>query len=498
MNDNGDIQPFLDLIEKRYGLIFRKDRTSHVQEVIQQCMADCQIVCRADYLALIQSQEDKFLKLIDLLTVNETYFFREQAHFDIVSRHILAQPIHTGCGKPVFRLLSAGCSSGEEAYSLAMTLLDLPGAGIHWDFSVTGIDVDLSAIDRARAGSYGPYSFRGCSDEQRSRFFLPAGDGKFQVRQAVKDKVDFAVVNLCTSAYPDFMRSMDVIFYRNVSIYFSAYWQQELFHRLAGLLNEGGLLLVSSIEMMNYYAKSLQLVNAGSHFYYQKQSAMAKEGLPAKEASVKVRSRSALERARSTGQAMPSRSPKQLTVPRQRSESAAEKGDRPWSFDEALQLAEAKKYNDALLFLDGFIVANPTHSQAYNLKANILLNLQQTDLAKELCSKVLTWDAFSLEAYLLLGMAARSNGQVNEAQMRFKEAVYLQPNCWLAHFHMAELFQLSKEFVLARREYEITINILNGGHWGKHGLTYFPTVFQADHFIRLCRHNLQKLAEGTV
>lgn len=496
MIDIGDIKPFLELIEKRYGLVFREDRTPHIQEMIRQSMAACQVTGGADYLALIQSREERFLDLIDLLTVNETYFFRESAHFDIAARHIVAQPLQVGPDKPFFRLLSAGCSSGEEAYSLAMTLMELPGAGIQWDFSVLGIDVDLTTIERARAGYYGSYSFRGCSDEQRNQFFLPTGDGKFRVKQAVREKVDFAVVNLCADTYPECMSNMDIVFYRNVSIYFSTYWQQELFRRLANLLKESGLLFVSSTEMLNYHAPAMQLRNTGAYFYYQKQSDVTAAGRIASVTPVKRKPAAAIAR-KDLRSIADTHLAKQQPVPVRNPGPPALQPARVWSFEEALQLAQAKKYPEALLYLDGLIATRPAHSQAYNLKANILLNQQQAGLAKELCTKVLTWDAFSLEAYLLLGMAARSEGQVNEALIRFKEAVYLQPNCWLAHFHMAELFQQRKEMGLARREYEITINILSGGFLESHGLTYFPTVFQADHFIRLCRYNLQKLAEAT-
>ncbi|WP_378956192.1 CheR family methyltransferase [Pelosinus sp. sgz500959] len=495
--NNLDIEPFRYIISTQYGMVFREERNHDIREAIKKRMMALHMENTTEYLTLIKSQEEEFLLLIGLLTVNETYFFRESAHLDVLSKHLKRRLTLSHGKKPIFRLLSAGCSTGEEVYSLAMTLLQIPGAGQEWDFHVLGVDVDVSAVEKARSGVFGPYSFRACPEDLRLRYFESAAGGKFRINDVVREKVEFAVVNLCTPIYPASMEKMDIIFYRNVSIYFSKEWQQELFSRLAELLNADGLLFVSSTEMLNYNTNSLNVVNTNSAFYYKKQSSMHTNEQhkipPMSSTGRRSLSPPAISQRnhvnKTTGQ-MSEAPPKKYSFG-----VANTTAHHLHKFDHALEMAQAKQYEKALIVLEEIIMADPSFSKGYCLQASILLNQQKAGLAMDICLKVLSLDSFCLEAYLLLGMAARMEGQAHEALRRFKEAVYLQSDCWLAHFYMAEIFQSRQEMLLARREYEITEKILSQGTIEKHGLTFFPIAFQTDQFIQLCQHHLKKLDE---
>jgi len=503
-----EIEPFRHIISRKYGMIFRSERNNDIREAIRKRMTVHHMENSPDYLRLIQFREEEFLLLIGLLTINETYFFRESTHLDVISKYLAEQLRGNQRSKPVFRLLSAGCSTGEEVYSLAMTLLEIPGAGLEWDFRVFGVDVDISAIEKARAGVFGPYSFRVCPEEFRMRYFESTTNGKVRISSAVREKVEFAEVNLCAPVYPAVMEKMDIIFYRNVSIYFSKEWQQELFRRLAGLLDDGGLLFVSSTELLNYNASLLTLVNNNSVFYYKKHSTMQADDQhknpPPSITSAKpiVTPRTPWQNPTFKAADPMSQRPKgeksmEVLGTSETKELINRGMGSSRNFDEALEMAWAKQYEDALMLLEELISADPSFVKAYNLQASILLNQQKTVSAMDICLKVLSLDSFCLEAYLLLGMAARIEGQTQEALRRFKEAVYLQPDCWLAHFYMGDIFHLRQEMALAQREYEITEKILRQGDIEKHGLTFFPIAFQADHFIQLCQHYLKKMDETT-
>ncbi len=483
------LEPFLSLIRERYGMIFQGERGNDIKEAIRARMAACGVSKAAEYLAYIRLKEDEFLSFIGLLTVNETYFFREPAQLDVLARHLTDRLRHH-TDKPVFRLLSAGCSTGEEAYSLAIKLLEIPGAGETWDFSVVGVDVDVNAIEKARNGIFGEYSFRTFPEEKRLHYFDRTTNGHFSIKAAVKEKVAFAVVNLCAPLYPATMERMDVIFFRNVAIYFSKERRCELFNRLSGLLAEGGLMFVSSTEILNYNSGPLKLGKENSTFFYRKQGVVYDELQKATPAPLRRRRLATVPSSQNSNM----RSVKVAIASKEmqvKQESMA--ADYGPNFEGALELAGAKQYNEALAMLEKLIAVEPVCLKAYGLKASILLNQQKTAAVKDICIKALKIDEFFLEAYLLIGMAAKLEGHNDEAVQRFKEAVYLKPDCWLAHFYMAEIFQLRQEVSLARREYEITMNLLGQGNIEKHGLTFFPIAFQAAQFIQLCHYNLKKL-----
>lgn len=181
MIDYLPLEPFLSLIRERYGLIFQGERGNDIKEAIRARMAACGVSNAAEYLAYIRLKEDEFLSFIGLLTINETYFFREPAQLDVLAKQLTDRLSHR-TDKPVFRLLSAGCSTGEEAYSLAIKLLEIPGVGETWDFQVVGVDVDVNAIDKARTGIFGEYSFRAFPEEKRLRYFDRTANGHFGIK----------------------------------------------------------------------------------------------------------------------------------------------------------------------------------------------------------------------------------------------------------------------------------------------------------------------------
>ncbi|TWH45466.1 protein-glutamate O-methyltransferase CheR [Sporomusa sp. KB1] len=503
-----DLEKLSLLINQRYGLEFRQQRLKPLQEALQERMEVCKISTIDEYLQLVQQQEEELLLLINLLTVHETYFFREPTHLSIMSKQAIPRLIKNGSQAPFLRLLSAGCSTGEEAYSMAIAALSIPGAGIDWDFEVIGVDVDKEAIKKAQAGIYGLYSFRSCPRDICENCFDHVAKESYMIKSHIKKKVRFESLNLFAQAYPDWMQNMDIVFYRNVSIYFSKEQQQEVFRRLSELLKTDGSLFLSCTETLYHNNKLLSLVKNDDVFYYQKQAAeivvdraaatrkitaINKQylavGQPRQISALQLKKQSpkpALQTNRSS--LATSKSKRHSPLP------LTDKGTRCQErFTAALELVKLKKYPEAISRLNEILAVDSFFIKAYTLKANILLNLQCVDTAIELCQTALMLDTFCLEAYLLLGMAAKLTGQQAEAIKRFKEAVYVYPECWLAHFFLAEMYQLPEEAPYAKREYELAMKILKQGNFEKHGLSFFLVPFQLDNFIQLCQHNITKL-----
>jgi chemotaxis protein methyltransferase CheR len=163
------------------------------------------------------------------------------------------------------------------------------------------------------------------------------------------------------------------------------------------------------------------------------------------------------------------------------------------AFDTALGLARTGQTEKALELLDAVIEWDPALAKARTLKGSLLLNAARYDEAAAVCDGILARDPFCLEASLMLGMVARHKGNDEVAFGRFREAVYLDASCWLAHFYSAEILFAKGDTKRARSSYETASRLLEKGAPGEHGQAVFQLSFNAEQFIVICRHKLSLL-----
>lgn len=189
-------------------------------------------------------------RLVDALTTNETLFFRDRSPFDALRENILPElRKQSAVRRPRLRIWSAACSTGQEPYSIAMTLIDcLPDLN-QWDVSILATDISQDALQRARSGIYASHEIdRGLSHQVRDRFFTRHGD-KWAIQPEIRRMVRFEVQNLHRP--PVNPGPFDVIFCRNVAIYFKADLRKALFERLTSVLTPDGYLFVGCSESLH-------------------------------------------------------------------------------------------------------------------------------------------------------------------------------------------------------------------------------------------------------
>ena len=216
------------------------------------------------------------------LTVGETYFFRDPESFEALEREILPPLVarRSEAGRTL-RLWSAGCCTGEEAYSLAITcaraLPDLRA----WNASILATDINPKFLAKAGAGVYSEWSFRGPPGWLRERFFSPAPDKKLAIDPIVKSLVHFGYLNLAEDTYPSLhnhTNAMDVIFCRNVLMYFTPDHQRRVVAALHRCLVDGGYLLVNPAEASTSLFPMFATENIGGVTLYRKTSQPTRAG----------------------------------------------------------------------------------------------------------------------------------------------------------------------------------------------------------------------------
>jgi chemotaxis protein methyltransferase CheR len=203
--------------------------------------------------------------LVEALAVGETYFFRDPALFDTLAREILRPLIEARrAGTRHLRMWSAGCASGEEAYSLAMLVAGLLPDWRAWNLSILATDLDRAALARARDATYGTWSMRADLPLQARRFLLPAGEGRWQVDPELARRVHFAPLNLVAADWPAGITAMDLVLCRNVLIYFSPARARAALGRLGQALTDDGWLVTGSVDVPAGDLPALTRTAAGS------------------------------------------------------------------------------------------------------------------------------------------------------------------------------------------------------------------------------------------
>jgi chemotaxis protein methyltransferase CheR len=191
---------------------------------------------------------DEKKHVIATITTNVTAFFREPHHFELLARQVLPPLIAKAKAGGRVRLWSAACSSGEEAYSMAMTLLDVFPDAARFDVRILATDIDREMIRRSREGLYEEASVRDLIGSPRAKYISPA-DGRFSIRPEVREILRFAELNL-HGDWP-FSGSFDAIFCRNVVIYFEPNMRQALWEKFATKLGADGYLLIGHSERVD-------------------------------------------------------------------------------------------------------------------------------------------------------------------------------------------------------------------------------------------------------
>jgi chemotaxis protein methyltransferase CheR len=253
------------LIYERSRISLGADKRELVAARVAKRLRAVRVPTFAAYCRLLQSpdSEAEFIELIDVISTHHTAFFRENGHFQFIREKIVPEMLARARAEcwPAFRAWSAACSSGEEPYSLAITLTEAL-QGRAWPWQVEATDISHRVVHEASTGIYGEESLAPVTVSHRRAHFqrgIGPQEGNFRVKAALRAGVNFRPFNLF-SGPPPFAGLFQVILCRNVMIYFDRASQQELVTSLARLLVPGGYLLVGHAESLTGIDHLLQMV----------------------------------------------------------------------------------------------------------------------------------------------------------------------------------------------------------------------------------------------
>lgn len=396
-----------------------------------------------DYLILYQESRQEFNKLLQFLTVGETYFFRYNSHFKALKHHIIPELIdrRRSEGGKAIRIWSAGCSTGEEPYSIAMVLLDSIPDWRDWDIRVLATDINSRAVRRAKDAVYGPRALRVTEPEQVERYFHKIGNS-YIVKDEVRRLVDFSYLNLQKGPFPE---GLDAVFCRNVMIYFNLPTTREIVRRFTESLNPGGYFFLGHSETLMQISSSFERISRFGGFYYRKDG-------------VSLLPRPSEEERRSErkpGGSVFGRSLSLVVPPAPPGEAASEAGGKPSPlpadatlpvvdtadalYAAALALFDAEDYAGASELLRDVLRRRPEHEGALVMRGFILANKGLFEEALKACEEVLAINDLLADAYFLKGLVLDMSDRSIEAMAEYQKTILLKMDFVMPHYHFGKL-----------------------------------------------------------
>lgn len=265
-------QQFRKFLEDACGILLGDNKEYLVSSRLSSIMADNQCASLEELVKLMQRPVGNKLKelVVDAMTTNETTWFRDIHPYTILEQRLLPE-ISAKLGGQPLRVWSAACSSGQEPYSISMVIEDFkrskPGM-LKGAEKIVATDISATMLAQARAGEYNMLALgRGLSKEKLQRFFTPMDDGGWKIRSEIQRRVEFRSLNL-TGSY-SLLGKFDVVFCRNVLIYFSSDMKQQILRNIHAALKPGGYLLLGASESLGPLSDIYEMVHCNPGIIYR-------------------------------------------------------------------------------------------------------------------------------------------------------------------------------------------------------------------------------------
>jgi chemotaxis protein methyltransferase CheR len=265
-----EIRRLCEFLYRRTGMIFGESKRYYIERRVADRMAATGMRTFAAYFSHVESDRGEVEHLINIFTVNETYFYREEHQLHCLGRSLLPDIVRHKQPGDLVRIWSVPCSTGEEPYSIAIWLLENWPMVDAYHIEIDGSDIDTRVLLEAQAGSYGERALSRLPPDVVERYFEASHDGERRLIQDIRESVKFRSANLVDRASVKAQGRFDVIFCRNVLIYFDEASRLVAANNLYDSLNPGGYICLGHTESMNRISKKFKLHRFEDAIVYQR------------------------------------------------------------------------------------------------------------------------------------------------------------------------------------------------------------------------------------
>ena len=458
------LQNLIELIARHTGLNIRaQDKQALLNKVVTRMQA-LKINSLEQYYQLLDSNTkhgsietpcDREWKALNILiTTGESYFFRDKRQIFLLKNRLLPEIIaqkkqlllQQKASKPSLRIWSAGCSTGEEVYSIGIVIKELIPDLHNWHILILGTDINLESIAKAQQGVYNAWSFRMVEPELIKRYFKPHQQS-WEVIAPIRSMVEFRAGNLIKDNFPEpfvDLHSMDIIICRNVFIYFDSKAIAMTLNKFYHTLNSGGYLITGHAELHGQDLGKLQTKVFSESLVYQREDLPIENCVVAEKPltiaiNINRKQDSLVEQQKlhtkiELSNFQPSSKAK-LSANITKAEILFHQGDYTVAIQEAERLIEQQ----------------PLHFDACYLLAEAWANLGKAEQATFYCKQAIEIDSLSTLPYYLLAHITEEKGDISSAKKLFKKIIYLAPTSINAYLELGDIYQRESDKSRAKK-----------------------------------------------
>lgn len=430
-------EQFVSFLYQKLGLVIQDHQLRSMRDTIEQ---GCHLFGYREAEAYLETLEfsstssPEMEQLIAGVTIGESYFFRDHKQISFLRDHWLPELIKGRRieGNRSLRIWSAGCSNGQELYTVAMLLAELIPDLDEWNIHLLGTDINADVLSNAVHGHFTEWSFRAMTDAMRERYFSSQNRG-YVIHSALRRMAHFTYLNLADDDYPSILtqtNALDLILCRNVFIYFDHPVIERVMQKFTRSLTPGGMVMLGASDLMVSSSSELVLKQKGEIFYYHKrreQEPVFTHVTP--ERPVQAATIPAVTRTRvgkSAKRAPAGHKPTRLSAAAQ--------------VDQQLQtMLHESRWDEALLEIRKLVEQQGATALLLQHEAKVMANLGALEDASRLCNQSLELDSLDKHAHFLKGMILSEMGQEDAAEQSFRKTIYLDSQFAEAHFQLGTL-----------------------------------------------------------
>ena len=406
------------------------------------------------------------------LTIGETYFLRESRSFEALEQEIIPAIIRTRQGgEQRLRVWSAGCATGEEPYTIAIILHRMREALRGWELSILATDINPQALAKAKEGVYTEWSFRNTPAEFKEHYFKKIGEGRFALRSKIRAMVNFSYLNLVEDIYPALptgTNAIDIIFCRNVLMYFTPERAREVVDHFHRSLLDQGWLIVSPCEAATPIFSEFTPIHFPEAILFRKQAvgttAWADRGANELREWGSGHGGAAPPPPLIASDPAPELPPLYPSPPPLDLRLHAPPPVPVTPYDEAKTLYEQGKYQEAAILVEAHLALQQEDTRALALLSRIYANEGRLGEALRLSEQALANDKLNAGLYYLRAVILQEEGLIDEAINSLKRALYLDQEMALAHFTLGNLALRQGKTKVSKRYFDNTLALLANCH----------------------------------
>lgn len=458
---------FNESVALRLGLSFPEARYADLQRGLLLVLKQLKLPLNDEGIRILLAThwtKRQFEIIASQLTVGETYFFRDSSLFEALKNEILPNLIESRKNRDKnIRIWSAGCCTGEEPYSVAITINELISDLENWNITLLASDINLDFLTKLKTGKYSKWSFRGADESLINRYFRKDEKNQYEIQNKIKKMIIPAYLNLAEDSFPSLLNNtnaMDVIICRNVLMYFTPEAAKGVIDRFHRALVEDGILIVGPSETSIENLAKFTVDNSSGVIIYRKADSLSREFVPVTIIPNLIYQQEPITGSFVFNASVVEMAKTDLAEVSTNNEKYTKEKEHVDYLKDAQDLNKQGLYEQAVTILQNYIRNNDNDAEAFALMAQVLANQGKLREAFAWCEKAILTNKLNPFYQYLLATIFQELENLEEALVSFKRAIYLDQSFILAHLAVGNVSARLGKIQESKRSYRNVLDLL--------------------------------------